>query len=371
MKGLNSNKSNTTVINNYYGGSQMGQMGMGMGQMGGPMQMMMQMMQQMMQMMSGGGCSPCMQGQYPGMQGMGNGMPGMMNGMNGGMPDMSGMNGMGGMPSMGGCSGMGNGMPGMGDQSSMMMGAMMGMMMGSMLSGFMGNIGPSGNFCCPPPQQNMNTGMANPASMANGPRPMGRGGLRIEGDKVMTPGGYSVAYKGTDVTIEGMNNKNKGQEKTQNQKQGGTSAAFAYSGPNGSFAAAFSSGGGMGMEQMGGPQATGKTRVWGDPHVEEGDGQKWDWKDKTMSFNLPDGTKVTMNAESANGTVQSVDVYNGNDHVSGSGGQWQGDMKSDGMRADAQQADGTSVFAGRNGDVSNWYSNPFGQGQEISQQYKK
>ncbi|MEQ8169161.1 MAG: peptidoglycan amidohydrolase family protein [Candidatus Eremiobacterota bacterium] len=106
--GINRNRQNTVVINNYYGQQGMGS-SMGMGQMGGPhqmMQMMMQMMQmmmQMMQMMMGGGCQQCMPGQFPGI------MPGMgMPGMGGGMPGCGG----GFSPQMGNCLGNFMGMPG-------------------------------------------------------------------------------------------------------------------------------------------------------------------------------------------------------------------------------------------------------------------
>ena len=327
---IGNKQNNVTVINNYYGGAPpMGQMGP-MGPMG-PMQMMMQMMKmmmQMMQMMMGGQSCPCMPGQFPGM------MPGMMPGI-GGMPGM--MPGMGGMPPM---------PPGMA--------GMLGGMLGGMMAGAMG-----GGFT--PPMQHCPFPGAG-AMGIGGPRPLhgGMGGLQLQGNSVTTPGGYKITYQGTDVNIEGMGKPGGG-------GAGAFAGAFAYSGPGGSVSGAFAFAGAGGM---GGPNPTGNTKIWGDPHVNEGDGQRWDWKDKTMSFNLPDGTKLTMNADGPKGVVKSIDIYNGNDHIHGEGGKFQGGNRGDGFMADAMQADGDSVWAGPDGNVSNWYKNPYGMGPEVSQMYK-
>ena len=61
-----------------------------------------------------------------------------------------------------------------------------------------------------------------------------------------------------------------------------------------------------------------KTRVWGDPHVEESDGGKWDFK-RDSSFVLDDGTKIDVKTSKPdkNGRTYSVglQVINGNDRV--------------------------------------------------------
>ena len=57
------------------------------------------------------------------------------------------------------------------------------------------------------------------------------------------------------------------------------------------------------------PDGKDTTKIWGDPHVVEADGSKWDWDAKTSTFLLPDGTKVTMNADSASGVVKSTSIY--------------------------------------------------------------
>ncbi len=59
------------------------------------------------------------------------------------------------------------------------------------------------------------------------------------------------------------------------------------------------------------------TKIWGDPHVKEADGSKWQWKTKNATFVLPDGTKITMNATGPGGVVTGLDIYTAGhgDHV--------------------------------------------------------
>lgn len=56
-----------------------------------------------------------------------------------------------------------------------------------------------------------------------------------------------------------------------------------------------------------GPDGEQLTRVWGDPHVEEADGTKWDFT-KDSDFVLPDGTRIhaDTNYDGTSGTSQSV-----------------------------------------------------------------
>jgi hypothetical protein len=64
------------------------------------------------------------------------------------------------------------------------------------------------------------------------------------------------------------------------------------------------------------------TRVWGDPHVAEGDGGKWDFK-RNSTFVLGDGTRVNVSTApfGNNGmTVTSgLEIISGNDRVTVSG----------------------------------------------------
>lgn len=60
------------------------------------------------------------------------------------------------------------------------------------------------------------------------------------------------------------------------------------------------------------------TRIWGDPHVAEGDGGKWDFK-RNSTFMLPDGTRINVTTapwKDGKMTVTSqLEVINGNDRV--------------------------------------------------------
>lgn len=69
-----------------------------------------------------------------------------------------------------------------------------------------------------------------------------------------------------------------------------------------------------------GPDGKELTRVWGDPHVQEGDGTKWDFT-KDSNFVLPDGTRIGVDTTSQSGksVTQALDIANGNDRVQISG----------------------------------------------------
>ena len=58
------------------------------------------------------------------------------------------------------------------------------------------------------------------------------------------------------------------------------------------------------------------TRVWGDPHVSEKDGTKWDFT-KDSSFMLPDGTRIFADttAQTGQSVTQGLTIVSGNDRV--------------------------------------------------------
>lgn len=62
------------------------------------------------------------------------------------------------------------------------------------------------------------------------------------------------------------------------------------------------------------------TRIWGDPHVDEGDGGKWDFK-RNSTFVLGDGTRINVTTAPFNNmTVTSgLEIISGNDRVLVSG----------------------------------------------------
>ncbi len=58
------------------------------------------------------------------------------------------------------------------------------------------------------------------------------------------------------------------------------------------------------------------TRIWGDPHVDEKDGTRWDFT-KNSNFRLPDGTMITATTTSQTGQSVSkgLNIVNGSDRV--------------------------------------------------------
>ncbi len=60
------------------------------------------------------------------------------------------------------------------------------------------------------------------------------------------------------------------------------------------------------------------TRVWGDPHVDEGDGGKWDFK-RNSTFVLGDGTRVNVttapHGNSGMTVTSGLEIISGNDRV--------------------------------------------------------
>jgi len=84
------------------------------------------------------------------------------------------------------------------------------------------------------------------------------------------------------------------------------------------------------------------TRIWGDPHVDEGCDGKDDWHfGNDSTFVLPDGTKICLDTEpNAKGEyyVVGVDVLQGSTRYHYSGGEEDG-MSMDAHRFDEENAD--------------------------------
>lgn len=105
-----------------------------------------------------------------------------------------------------------------------------------------------------------------------------------------------------------------------------------------------------------------KTRIWGDPHVHESDGGKWDFK-KDMSFVLPDGTKITAKTVpwGNDATVTgSIDIMNGNQRASIGGIDKNKDLTDSGVQndrwaVDARTPDGDYAVLGGSG--ADWFLN--------------
>jgi hypothetical protein len=99
------------------------------------------------------------------------------------------------------------------------------------------------------------------------------GSLQTDGDVITTPGGYKIEMLGKHE--------------------------WKITGPDGK-----------------------STRIWGDPHVDEGDGGKWDFK-RNSTFVLPDGTRINVNTARGGRdgmtVTKSLEVISGNDRVVASG----------------------------------------------------
>lgn len=134
-----------------------------------------------------------------------------------------------------------------------------------------------------------------------------QGHLAVDGNKITTPGGYTVEAQGN--------------------------ASWTVTSPNGET-----------------------THVHGDPHVNEKDGTVWHWDDKNMSFVLPDGTKITGNATGNLGVTTDLNVYYGNERVSVTGVDKKPDTSTvsyDAAVHDKFHEDGSTVFLGGTGD--DWF----------------
>lgn len=112
------------------------------------------------------------------------------------------------------------------------------------------------------------------------------------------------------------------------------------------------------------------TRVWGDPHVDEKDGTRWDFT-KNSDFLLPDGTRIAVNTSSQTGQSVStgLNITNGADRVEVS--NVNGAPKTSGVTHDgyewrsqhiAQNPGADTFRLGGNGDSDvRWYRERNGQ----------
>ncbi len=109
------------------------------------------------------------------------------------------------------------------------------------------------------------------------------------------------------------------------------------------------------------------TRIWGDPHVAEGDGGKWDFK-RDSTFMLPDGTRINVSCTPPNKNgytvTKGLEIINGNDRVQVSdintGKGKVGNVTPDGF-ANVNKFGNKDVFV-MSGDGDDWTF----QGKEIT-----
>ena len=110
-----------------------------------------------------------------------------------------------------------------------------------------------------------------------------------------------------------------------------------------------------------------KFKVWGDPHIETGDGDKTDFHKKAATFELPDGTKITIDPTNGEGKtyIEKVAITRGDQAVEMTG--FRGDLKTElksgqGRALDQQYEDGT-VMKTKNGEIDDLV---LPNGQEIT-----
>jgi hypothetical protein len=97
-------------------------------------------------------------------------------------------------------------------------------------------------------------------------------------------------------------------------------------------------------------------KVWGDPHITTDKGDTTDFQHAPATFQLPDGTEITVNPTNSSGVnyINNVNITKGNDAVTMTGFQ-QGDLQTqalpgEGHYLDATTPDGT-VLTAQNGNI--------------------
>ena len=112
-----------------------------------------------------------------------------------------------------------------------------------------------------------------------------------------------------------------------------------------------------------------KFKVWGDPHLETGDGDKTDFHKKACTVNLPDGTKITIDPTDGGDKtfIEKVAITRGDQAVEMTGFQGEGEIKTEqktgqGQALDQQYEDGT-VLKTKNGEIDDLV---LPNGQEIT-----
>jgi hypothetical protein len=271
---------------------------------------------QMPQLAGLGGGMPQMGGMgMPGMGGMGMGMPGMGTGM-GTIPGM--MQPLGGM--YGGMNAGGQ----MNQQQSMQ--AMMGMMM--MMMSMLQMMGNQGQAQQMGGMQNQIPGMGQKPGMAGVGNAQGQqqGGvveLKMNGEEVTTPGGCKVKWHGdgkkestVDITEPGKGGTQQGGTGSGNKAAGNAAPAAGNAAPEAGNAAPGGKGAGNAApagKGSKGESSSGekKWKVWGDPHIDDAEGKRTDFKKdkKNAMFTLEDGTRMLVTAESANGLTTGVKLF--------------------------------------------------------------
>jgi len=258
------------------------------------------------------------------MFGIGGNMMGGMNFMGGGFGSIFG----GGSSLFGSSSGMAGGLGGgmLGGLAGMLMtgGNPMGMMLGGLLGGLLGNL--LGNMFNQQPQQPQYAGYY-PQPSGNQGYGQPQNGCPSQNEGMPIGCGYPPGsqwnpqqqnwggqnWGGCHPPCQPPQNGCGACQQPQNGcQQGGT---MTQSGPGQPLT--FTSPGGYKVNMNGStvtvtsPNGQNTVQEWGDPH-EKVNGQSVDnWNGNTRTLLLPDGTRVTMNANASNQPIQSTSIYSG------------------------------------------------------------
>jgi Domain of Unknown Function (DUF1521) len=110
-----------------------------------------------------------------------------------------------------------------------------------------------------------------------------------------------------------------------------------------------------------------KFKVWGDPHIKTGDGDTTDFHKKAATFELPDGTKITIDPTNGEGAtyIEKVAITRGDQAVEMTGfrGNLKTELKSGQGRALDQQYEDGTVMKTKNGEIDDLV---LPNGQEIT-----
>ena len=110
-----------------------------------------------------------------------------------------------------------------------------------------------------------------------------------------------------------------------------------------------------------------KFKVWGDPHIQTGDGDKTDFQKKAATFELPDGTKITIDPTDGEGAtyIEKVAITRGDQAVEMTGfrGNLKTELKSGQGRALDQQYEDGTVLKTKDGEIDDLV---LPNGQEIT-----
>jgi hypothetical protein len=153
----------------------------------------------------------------------------------------------------------------------------------------------------------------------NQPPQNGQGTVELsKGETFKTPGGCEVSWKGDTVKVHepggGQKDLSDGFALASAGSDGKGAWAKAAAWGNASAAAAAAAGGGAAASAsaVSGSAKTAQSprdwKVYGDPHIQNPDGSKEDFKTKNACFTLQDGSKVLMCADKPDGNVNKVRI---------------------------------------------------------------